>query len=415
MMDTNVGRERKNVKEVLGSWIQKIKDTKIMIKLPVYEIEKAENRYETMAARGWRLVKRGERLEYYRKAQPEELQYRMEYCPVKAFDGVQDLTDDQVDFYEECGWSLVCERRGEYVFSGPRESEPMELYSDPKEQIRMLKSVRHYVGNFATIFICCWFGTTLGKSMTGQQDWFSWEAFHCIDWIWISTALWMVYVLWEDIYAGFRCRLLIRRVKKGKPIHHLPEERVSKHRIAKGFRYVLVTLAGITAVCGAVLLLRVTKIPLSQVGEDRPYLLGEEVYEGKRADRNIFGREEKNSVLIAHGLTADYYEVSEYLLNENKDFVSLDQKVYVLRQFDQNTLKRAVRLADSLLAGSVFRDDGKRVLEYEGFDYVATAHYVLVAVKGNHVTRVTCVASDVLEKEWSEVLEVLAEKWSIRD
>ena len=191
----------------------------------------------------------------------------------------------------------------------------------------------------------------------------------------------------------------------------LPKEKVTKYRIAKGFRYILFALGGITALGSAVMLLRVTRIPLAEVGEDRPYFLAGEVYEGERTERNIFGREEENSVLIAHALTADYYEVSEYLLNEDKDFVSLDQKVYVLREFDQNTLKRAGRLADSLLEGSVFQADGKRVLEFPGFDYVATAQYTLVAVKDNHVIRVTCVASDALEKDWSEVLNVIAEKW----
>lgn len=407
----NANRERKSVRQLLSGWIENIRNTKVLHKLPVYEIEKAEKRYEAMAQKGWLLYRQGSSLEYFRRGEPQNLQYRIECCPVKALDGIQDLTEDQVDFYEDCGWSLASERSGVYVFSAPMDSEPMEIYSDPKEQIRMLKSVHHYVGNFATVFICCWFGTMVGKSLSGQQTWFSWEAFHCIDWIWICVALWMIYVLWEDIYAGYRCRLLIRRVKKGKPIHHLPEEKVTKYRIAKGFRYILFALGGITALGSAVMLLRVTRIPLAEVGEDRPYFLAGEVYEGERTERNIFGREEENSVLIAHALTADYYEVSEYLLNEDKDFVSLDQKVYVLREFDQNTLKRAVRLADSLLEGSVFQADGKRVLESPGFDYVATAQYALVAVKDNHVIRVTCVASDALEKDWSEVLNVIAEKW----
>ena len=110
-------------------------------------------------------------------------------------------------------------------------------------------------------------------------------------------------------------------------------------------------------------------------------------------------------------MTADFYEVCEYLTDENKDFVSLDQKVYVLRDFAGDMEKRAVRLADSLLEGSVFRADGKKMIEHPGFDYVATAQYSLVAVKDNYVIRITCVASDALEKDWAEVLDVLAEKW----
>ena len=407
----NANREKKNMRQVLSGWIENIRNTKILCKLPVDEIERAEKLYEAMAQKGWMLYRQGSNLEYFRKGEPQSLQYRIEYCPVKALDGIQDLTEDQVDFYEDCGWSLASERSGVYVFSAPMDSEPMELYSDPKEQIRMLKSVHHYVGNFATVFICCWFGTMVGKSLSGQQTWFSWEAFHCIDWIWICVAFWMIYVLWEDIYAGYRCRLLIRRVKKGKPLHHLPEEKAAKHRLAKGFRYILFALGGITAVGSAIMLLRVTKTPLSQVGENRPYFLAGEVYEGQRTDRNIFGREEENSVTWAPALTADYYEVCEYLTDENKDFVSLDQKVYVLRDLGGDMEKRAVRLADSLLEGSVFRADGKEVIEYPGFNYVATAQYALVAVKDNHVIRVTCIVSDALEKDWSEVLDVIAEKW----
>ena len=414
-MRTDRGQKRavagKTVKSVIASWLDWVRNTRILRKYPVYEIEKTEKRYEAMAKKGWLLYKRGGKLEYFRKGEPQNLQYRMEYCPVKALDGIQDLTEEQVDFYEDCGWSLVSDRNGVYVFSAPEESEPMELYSDPQEQIRMLKSVRHYVGNFATVFICCWAGSIMGKALSGEQSLLSWEAFHTIDWIWLCSAILLLYVIWEDCYAAFRCRQLIRRVKKGKPIHHLPKERVPKHRVAALVKAVLLTLAGITAVGSAVMLMGVTKTPLSEVGEKRLYFLAQEVYEGERTDRNIFGREEKNSVTKVPALTAEYYEVSEYLTNEDRDFVSLDQKVYVLRNTGGDLLTRAKRLADSLLKGSVFRDDGKTVIEHPDFDYVASAQYTLVAVKGNLVIRVTCIASNELEKGWDEVLLVLAKKW----
>lgn len=403
--------QKKSMKERTAKRLEKVRNTKILYKLPVYEIERAEKRYEAMAERGWILRKQGGSFERYEKGEPQKLQYRIEYCPVKTLDGIQELSDEQVDFYEDCGWKLVSERRGVYVFAAPVESEPVELYSDPKEQIRMLKSVHNYIGSFGATYICCWVGSILGKALTGEQSLLSWEAFHCIDWIWICSAILLMYVIWENGYGAFRCHQLVRRVKRGKPIHHLPGERQSRHLAAKSVKTVLLTLAGITAVGSAVMLAGVTKTSLSEVGQERPYILGSEVYEGERSDIDLFGYEEKNSVTHASALTADYYEVSEYLKDGQGGFVSLDQKVYVLRNIGGDMSKRAVRLADSLLKGSVFRDDGRQVLEYPGFDYVATAQYTMVAVRGNYVIRVTCIATDKLEKDWSAVLDVLAEKW----
>lgn len=395
--------------------VEKLKHTKILRRLPVYEIEKSEKRYESMAEKGWFLYRQGGKLEYYRKGEPQKLQYRIEYCPVKAFEGIQDLSEEQIDFYEDCGWTLVSEQRGIYVFAAPKEMEPIELYSDPKEQIRMLKSVHHYIGSFASVFICCFAGSIVGKSLSGQQSLLSWEAFHCIDWIWLCTASLLVYVIWEDCYAAYRCRQLIRRVKKGKPIHHLPGERQSKHRMAKAVKAVLMALAGMLAAGSAVMLLRVTETPLSEAGDDRPYLLAGELYEGERTEKDIFGREAENTVTWAPALTADYYEVSEYLTSGTSDFVSLDQKVYVLKDIGGDMEKRARRLADSLLKGSVFYNDDHdcdgNVITHPAFDYVVTAQYTLVAVKENHVIRVTCIASGTQETDWYVVLDALAEKW----
>ena len=64
-----------------------------------------------MAENGWLLKKQGSSWERYERSTPQKLRYRIEYSQVKAIDGIQEMTDDQVEFYADCGWELVSERR----------------------------------------------------------------------------------------------------------------------------------------------------------------------------------------------------------------------------------------------------------------------------------------------------------------
>lgn len=161
----------------------------------------------------------------------------------------------------------------------------------------------------------------------------------------------------------------------------------------------------ITIVGSIVLIVGRDKEKLPESGEELPYLLAGEVYEGERTNTNIFGRGEKNEVTHTEGILAEYYHTTEYLIRDG-DFVSLDQNLYILQ-----SQKNAISLADSLLEQSVFGADGGRILEHPFFDYVVEGRYTMVAVKGNMVIGITCVSSDALREDWATVLEVLAKKW----
>ncbi|MBQ6876320.1 MAG: DUF2812 domain-containing protein [Lachnospiraceae bacterium] len=385
--------------------IKKIKNTKWLRTLPVYEIERAEERYQIMAENGWLLKKQGSSWERYERGTPQKLRYRIEYSQVKAIDGIQEMTDEQVDFYADCGWELVSERRGVYVFCAPAEAEPIELYSEPKEQIRMLRSVHNYIGGIGLCVASSLVGRWVADIWTDGTDFFSLATLYAGDWLILFSIAALVYVVWDMCYGYYRCHLLVRRVKKGKTLHHTPEEKKSKHLVGKAIKSFLGISLLITIVGSIVLIVGRDKEKLPESGEGIPYLLAGEVYEGERTDKNIFGRGEKNEVTHTKGILAEYYHTTEYLIKDD-DFVSLDQNLYILR-----SQKRAISLADSLLEQSLFGSDDGKVFEHPFFDYVVEGRYTMVAVKGNMVIGITCISSDALREGWMTVLEVLAKKW----
>lgn len=395
-----------SAKDWIVKQIDQIRNMRWMRAFPVYEIEKAENHYQEMAARGWLLCKQGSSLDRYRRGEPQALQYRIEYCPVKAIDGIQELTEDQVDFYEDCGWTLVSERRGIYVFSAPSENEPVELYSDPTEQIRMLKSVHNYIGGIGLCFVAGIVARWVADLWTDGTDVLSLATLYAADWLMFFVFATLIYVLWNTGYSYYRCRLLVKRVKIGRSLHHERGEKQSKHIVGRSIRVILLGILWITVIGSVVLLVRKTEEKLPKQGSEVLYLLAEEVYDGTRSDRNIFGREEENEVLHATGVLAEYFSTTEYLINGENDFVSLDQDLYILKQE-----KNAIALADSLLKQSLFGAEGGKELLHPAFDYVIQGRYTMVAVSGNRVISITCIASDELEKDWMAVLDVLAKKW----
>ncbi len=392
----------------IKNWISRLKEMKWMRTLPVYEIERAEERYRSMAAKGWLLRRQGSLFERYRRGDPQELQYRIEYSPVKALDGILEMTEDQMEFYADCGWTLISERRGVYVFAAPAEEEPVELYSDPKEQIRMLKSVHNYIGGVGLCFVATVVGRWVADFWTDGTNILSLATLYAADWLMFFIFATLIYVIWNAAYGYYRCRLLVKRVKRGKPLHHEPGEKQSRHLPGKITKWILLSILWITVLGSAVMMIRKTEVSLPDAGAEVPYLLGEEVYDGMRSDVNIFGRDEENSVLHVAGLLAEYYHTTEYLLDGEDNFVSLDQNLYILR--DE---RNAVALADSLLGQSVFGADGAKKLSHPAFDYVIQGRYIAVAVRGKQVISITCIASDGLEKDWMTVLDALAEKWKL--
>lgn len=396
----------KSVKDWIACVIARVRNTRWMRSFPVYEIEKAEDHYQAMAAKGWLLRKQGSSLDRYHRGEPQALKYRIEYCPVKAIDGIQDLTEDQVEFYADCGWTLVSERRGIYVFSASLENDPTELYSDSKEQIRMLKSVHNYIGGIGLCFVASVVGRWVADFWTDGTDVLSLATLYAADWLMFFVFAALIYVLWNAGYSYYRCRLLVRRVKKGHPLHHAPGEKRSRHLIGRITGYVLLGILWITVIGSAVMMIRKTERKLPEPGSDTLYLLAGEVYDGTRSDRNIFGREEENEVLHTSGLLAEYYHTTEYLVSGENDFVSLDQDMYFLK-----SSKRAVALAASLMRQSIFGSDSAKELVHPDFDYVIQGRYTVVAVSGNRVISITCITSDELEKDWMDVLDAVAEKW----
>lgn len=106
---------------------------------PEYDPGATEVFYENMARKGWVLKERGTRLSAFRREEPQELRYRVEYVADKAAEP-RDMPQEQLALYLDCGWTLAAYERCFYIFSTKADNPAQELYSDPEEQAETVRS-----------------------------------------------------------------------------------------------------------------------------------------------------------------------------------------------------------------------------------------------------------------------------------
>ena len=106
-----------------------------------YEIGENEKYYGEMAAKGWRLTKRGQHLSRFEEDSPQKSRYRIEMSAPAFLDEDQALPDEQIALYEECGWKLVTSYRLLYVFVAKEGDDMPEFYQQPEQQAATLKAL----------------------------------------------------------------------------------------------------------------------------------------------------------------------------------------------------------------------------------------------------------------------------------
>ena len=384
-----------------------MKNTKYVPQLPLYEVVLCETKYEKMAAKGWILKKRGAFLDSYKRGKPIEQQYRLEFCKVKAFDGVQKLSDDRLDYYSKCGWTKVCERIGVYTFSAPKDNYVKELHADTQEQIKMLKSVNDHMGGFSITFACIIVLQFVAHLLFQSGNLLSWVGLYEADWIMFALLAGFLYIAWKQCYGRFRIFFGVRQLKKGYPLH-VHKETPSKHIIGKIINSVLCALLGVCLIGTVVMLINTSKSALPEAGSGVPYLLGEDFLNGKRSDNNWYSSSQNNEVKVTHGLLSNYYNVHEYIELDNGLDISIYQDCFILHGDGGN----AINLAKSLAKNNVFKKtDDFEEIEFDGLDYVLTGPYTVIAVKGQSVIRVTYIGEKNTIAGLDGVLKALVNKW----
>lgn len=388
-----------------------MKNKKYRLALPVYDFVRSEERYRQMAAEGWLLEKRGGFLERYRRGEPQERQYRMEFRPVKAFEGVEQMTEEELAVYADCGWELVSAsgNGGICVFSASGEVRDTELYTDRQGRTAFVKRSRNYVGGVGLCWLGFWVGRFLLPAAFGGKTLFGPRGLFGGDWLFLLLTALALYVTWAAIYGGYRCGRLVRLAKRGRSLRSPETQR--KHLAGRIIRGIL---GGAVLLCAAgslYLLCTVRKAPLPEPGSREPYVLLGEVFSGQRAAENLLGQPADNDVQAMHGLLSDNYTAEECFTTDKGEDLWLDQACYVLKWGGGP----AEALARDLLSATAFADwDEMETREVPGFDGVFACPYAIAAVKGNRVACFTG-SADELNENWDKVLEVLLEKWESAD
>ena len=84
--------------------------------------------YEQMAQKGWLLEKRGVLFSRFRRGEPQNLRYRVEFANPTPQDEPYSMSMQQLALYQESGWKLAARRGMVYVFSAPDRSDIPDLY-----------------------------------------------------------------------------------------------------------------------------------------------------------------------------------------------------------------------------------------------------------------------------------------------
>ena len=346
-----------------------------------YAIGENEKFYSDMAAKGWRLVKRGTHLSRFERFEPEKVLYRIELASPDLFEGTE-LPEDKLAIFEECGWEFVTSCGLINVFRTKEGSGAPEFYMEPEQQAMTLKGLRrsYLVGIISSLLIVAFY-VLITASVGGYAS-----LGNALDSAFVSlveyTALiafftfFMIWGIYTTIYGAVRTGLLYRRLKKGRPLDHSPQKRRLAHKSVNVVCGVLCSLMLVMLLAQFVF---EEKMPLPEIS-DGPYVTLKELgYTGWRDDP--MGNEAQ--VIYSNSILAEHWDVNEYIEGEKNAWIYED--IYRLRIPEMADL-----FAKAIVANATFSEsEDFREITVPGADWTRYTRLETVAVYGQYVIYIT--------------------------
>lgn len=318
---------------------------------PLWAISEPQAHYAAMAARGWMLHKRGVRLDRFVRAEPHRLRFWLEFTGRRAgsdlFDEPDEIPEEKLQLYEDCGWKLVTERGSVHVFAAqdtPEVPQPYDI-GDPAQDAMMLQLQKTYRNDILLLLItlplliAAFVASGLAPLHDVLTGWW-WGMF------WIFSLAGSV---WVSLYGFFRMRRLRRQLRAGD----WPGAR--RLRIYNGVRACLAVLSVLCLAVGiAELALSFRSSEPMPVQAEGVYLVPSETLGLPRtpAEESVMGRlnpEQTNVVDLGYALPFfTLYETQEVV---DDDRLTIWQDVYVL-----HCPSLSPRLAQSLMEDGIFAD-----------------------------------------------------------
>ena len=373
-----------------------------------YAIGDSERLYERMAAKGWVLEKRGTALSRFRREAPQRLRYRIELAQPEFLEGA-DLPEEQRELYEDCGWHLAAHCGVTYVFCAQEDGDaPPELYTDPRGQVQMLRSLRRtyrwgWLWAFllvALLFFMVWV-TNDGDFPRAVQDFaaqwrLSWTA---------GTSIVLLYlvllaeIFYSGIYGWARTAALTRRLQRGLPIdrsdHRAGRIAHGAVRGALGLAIAVLAVLSVAQYAG-------TKTYEMPAEADGPYLtIADLGHEGTRTE--MLTGVSPAKVEVTRSLLATVYNTHECVETADGDTIWIYQDVYCLDSPEQ-----ARALLPALMETATFgRPESFEPVWVEGLDEAYWDGMDSVAQKGSLAYSITVNYYSTADGEAYDVLRAL--------
>lgn len=106
----------------MGKIVRKLRPT------DTWRIGEHESWFRDMSLHGLHLKKMGTLFAQFEKGESKQIEYRIEVTNTK------NISNEQIDIYEDNGWDYVTSYQYFHVFSSPKERNATELHTDPDEQ-----------------------------------------------------------------------------------------------------------------------------------------------------------------------------------------------------------------------------------------------------------------------------------------
>ena len=374
-----------------------------------YAIGENEKCYGDMAAKGWKLRRRGAFLSSFERCEPQQLRYRIELASPALFDDDLTLPEEQRSLYEESGWQFVTRCGLVNVFCAPAGSDAPEFYSDPVSQAATLKALRRsYLLSWLPVTLSCLLWLLFAAGM--RDDSFS-QALTALKAQWTlelarNTAMMLLLcllVVWgivSNLYGAIHTMRLCRRLKKGHPLDHAPSGRHLPDRL-------FAALCWLGMLCMLLLMLwqwKQTQHTALPAQSDDPYLLLQEL--GFEGEPHYWSGDEGNDVSQIPSLAARVWDARQSLTCGD-DFVWLYQEVFLF-----SSPQRARDIVPALMVSSTFGQSQEAFtpLSVEGLDGAWQSGLDFVALKGNCVSYLTF--SEYEGESQALLLETLSQKWA---
>lgn len=377
---------------------------------PDYAIGENEALYAAMARRGWHLDKRGQYYSRFRQGESTPTEYRIELASPAWLEETA-LPDEQLAFYEECGWQLAARHGLVHVFAAPAGSGAPELYSDPRQQARTLRALRRqYRSGWIAVAVILAVTLLLSAAMRGSLGQTLGGLLGSVSLAFVAqTAAVLAYAVFafaavlENLHGSICTMRLYRRLKRGEAIDRTPHRRV--------FRRINDTLCVLAAVFLALVLVQYftrTSEPLPEAA-DGPYLLLEHLgLTGERAE--VYGK--TSTLETDRSLAARHYDVYECLrLDDGRD-VWIFEDVYELAHPGlAETAARALMEEASFAHADEFVE-----FDVDGLDRAWHGPGCYIAIRGARVCSMSYSGLSRGDGTWGAydpaVFEALAARWA---